>query len=143
MFSTFPVVYRVGIILVGCLFVFGGWLMYYIENNRFDDYKQSVVEAQKEQEAKTAKTIEEQQLITKKAGEQYEQNLSSIRNTYQRLRNQSGGNLSSIPSAASGTNASPDNQLPATAELAEQCAETTSQLVFLQNWINDQQQVNK
>lgn len=143
MFATLPIIYRVGIILAGVFFVFGGWLLYYIEGNRFDAYKANVVAAAKEQEVKTKQTISQQQLITRKAEEQYVKDLATIRNAYQRLRYQSGSNLSSVSDAAGSPDATIANYISAAPELAEKCAETTGQLDALQTWIKDQQQVNK
>ena len=143
MFATLPILYRVGIIFAGVAFIFGGWLLYYVEANRFDAYKAEVVAAGLAQEVKTKQTISQQQLITRKAEEQYAKDLASIRNTYKRLRYQSSINLPTVSDTTGSPDATVTHYLSVAPELAEQCAQTTGQLDSLQSWIKDQQQVNK
>ena len=112
------------------------------EREIFNRYKAEVKAAAAAQEAKTEQAIIQQQRITKKAGEQYAKDLASIRNTYQRLRDTtSSSTVSTSPNSSADSAARAAYFISVAPELAEQCAETTSQLIALQDWVKDQGKV--
>lgn len=114
-----------------------GWLD---RDKDFAKYKIEVKALAMAQEQKTQQVIMQQDKITKKASDQYAKDLAAIRNTYQRLRyNTSGNAMSTIPDPASDPAGATNYYLSIAPELATGCAETTSQLIALQNWVKDQE----
>lgn len=110
------------------------------ERELFNKYKTEVKALAAAQEAKTQQIITQQNKITKKAGEQYAKDLAAIRNTYQRLRftTTNSGIMPSIPEAAGSVDGKAAYYISIAPELASGCAETTAQLMALQNWILEQ-----
>ena len=123
---------KIGLVIIVLLgFFSAGWS---VRNRDFMDYKQGVEIAAKEQEAKVESIQKQHELVTKGIQDEYDAKLDLIRNYYangMRQPNSSGvSNLSTTSSLA--------NANTAYAELIGQCAETTQQLVSLQEWINGQ-----
>lgn len=104
----------------------------------FQVFKSEVERLGKEAQEKVNKEIERQKKVTNDVSTDYETRLNYLRDTYDRLRDQrsSGNGLSTIPNAPRSLDEIPANGLP----LAAQCAETTQQLVSLQEWVNAQSQ---
>jgi len=117
--------------------VFGGFgAGYYVEHLRFVDYKQEVQIAGEKQQAETAAKIKEQELINENIKQTYEARLTNIHTFYSGMLDTRGGIVSSDPNATITINGETHNVLL----VAEQCAQTTEQLMTLQDWVN--QQVN-
>jgi len=118
--------------------VFGGFSAgYYVEHLRFVDYKQEVQIAGEKQQAETDAKIKEQEIINENIKQTYEARLTSIHTFYTGMLDSRTRNLSaSDPNATITINGETHNVLL----VAEQCAQTTEQLMTLQEWVN--QQVN-
>jgi len=104
--------------------------------SEFQVFKSEVERLGKEAQEKVNKEIERQKKVTKDVSTDYETRLNLLRDTYARLRDQrsGSGSMSSIPNAPRSVDEIPANGLP----LAAQCAETTQQLVSLQEWVKAQ-----
>lgn len=123
------------LLLLGAVYA-KGWLD---RDKDFSKYKVEVKALAMAQEQKTQQVIMQQDKITKKASDQYAKDLAAIRNTYQRLRYSNGsGIVSTIPDTASDPAGATTYYLSIAPELATGCAETTSQLIALQNWVKEQ-----
>lgn len=137
-FMNLPILYRVLAIaaLVLGLVGFGYYKGYSHEKEKFDTYKAEVEAAAMTQEAKV-KTLEKQATnINKDVSNAYNRDLAAVRAYYQRLLNHQGsGELSKVPSGSSGAYAGTEDQLPS------QCSETTLQLIYLQQWVREQEQL--
>jgi len=118
--------------------VFGGFSAgFYVEHLRFSDYRQEVQIAGEKQQAETAAKIKEQEIINENIKQTYEARLTSIHTFYTGMLDSRTRNLSaSDPNATITINGETHNLLL----VAEQCAQTTEQLMTLQEWVN--QQVN-
>ena len=112
--------------------VFGsGW---YVGNSRYVKYKAEVEVAAKAQEAHVESITKQQALVTKGIENEYNAKLALLRNYYANGVRQP--NTSKLPTISNTTNGFD----PVTAYnlLTGQCAETTQQLVSLQEWLNGQ-----
>ena len=115
------------LLLCGCFYG-------YVEHNRFEAFKREVEYAAKAAEARTKAVEQQHALITKEISNDYQTKLTAIRNFYASgVHNPSSGAMSGISAAPRGTDA--ETAYPI---LAGQCAETTQQLVSIQDWINQQ-----
>lgn len=137
-----PMLYRVAAVLIALAVVAGGWMLYLRERNNFAEYKADVAAAVKAQQDKVNLITKQQNRITKNAEVSHEANINTIRGTYQRLRDNSSGSVSYIPNPTTNPAQATAYYLDVAPDLATGCAETTQQLVSLQSWINEQQQVN-
>lgn len=142
MFMALSLFNRVIIICVIVAVVAGGWMLYLRERNNFAEYKADVAAAVKAQQDKVNLITKQQNRITKKAEVSHEANLNTIRGTYQRLRDNSSGPMSAIPDTTSNPAQATAHYVSVAPDLAIKCAETTQQVISLQDWINEQQQVN-
>ena len=142
MFMAMPMLYRVAAVLIALAVVAGGWMLYLRERNNFAEYKADVAAAVKAQQDKVNLITKQQNRITKKAEVSHEANLNTIRGTYQRLRDNSSGSVSSVPDTATDAAQATAYYVSVAPDLATRCAETTQQVISLQDWINEQQQVN-
>lgn len=106
------------------------------EHNRYVAFKAQVESVAKVQEAKVESIKKQQDLVTKGIQNEYDAKLAAIRNYYKSTgvwNNPSSGKvpgLSPAPSAA--------DVIASYNQLAGSCAETTQQLVSLQDWLNEQ-----
>ena len=134
---TMPMVYRIGaifLIVVG-LFSFGYYKGHSHEKAKFDAYKVEVEAATAAQEAKVKQIEKQATNINKDVTNAYNRDLAAVRSYYQRLlNNQGGGKLPKVPSGSSRTHAGTPDELPS------RCSETTVQLIYLQQWVKDQEQ---
>ena len=104
------------------------------ESAKYDAYKAEIVAAAKAQEAHNEAVQQQHDLVNKGIKNEYEAKLAAIRNYYSSgVHNPSSGSMSGISAAPRGTDA--ETAYPI---LAGQCAETTQQLVSIQDWINQQ-----
>jgi hypothetical protein len=112
-----------------------GWWMGY---SRYVEYKKSVEIAAKIQEAHVESIKKQQEITTTSIQKEYDAKLALLRNYYAgglRQPNSSG------VSTNSGISPKPFDALAAYSILAGQCAETTQQLVSLQEWLNEQMSI--
>lgn len=101
---------------------------------KFNAYKAEVKAAAAEQEKEAARVDAKNLKLFKDAQNAYNTSLSNLR-AYYKLRNNGISPMPQVPGTAAGVNDySPDN-LPAPAILAGQCAETTLNLLALQNFV--------
>lgn len=116
------------------------------EHKKFVAYKAEVAATAKAQQDKLNALVAQQKQISKKAEVQHEKSLASIRSTYAalRVRSQSGsGAVSAVPDATKQPDAAAAYYVSVAPELAVSCAETTQQLIDLQEWTVDQQLASK
>ena len=135
-FTGLPMVYRVlaVVAVVLTLFSFGYYKGYSHEKAKFDAYKAEIVAVAKEQEAKVKQINKQASKINKEVSNAYSNDVAAIRDYYQRLRLNSGsGAVSPLPKGPSGTNGTPEDGL------LSDCAETTLQLMYLQEWVLKQE----
>lgn len=143
MFMALPMLYRVVAVFLAIALVIGGWFLYYRERNNFAEYRSDVAAAVKAQQDKTNIITKQQNQVSMKAEANYAKDVASIRYVYDGLRKSNGGStVSSIPDTAKDPLAATAYYVSIAPDLAARCAETTNQTIALQNWINEQQQVN-
>lgn len=136
--STVAIRWLAGAMLVASV-VFG---LYYKgrldERKLFDAYKAEVKAAALAQEEVTRRTIATQQQITKKAEERHAKDISTLRAVYSRMRQSAGsGPVPAIPDTATDPAQATAYYLDVAPELAIQCAETTQQMINLQDWARE------
>ena len=117
--------------IVIILFGSGFW----VGNSRYVRYKAEVEFTAKTQEEKVKSIRTQQELINKGIQDEYDAKLALIRQYYANGVRQSSS--SKLP-PNSGITTQPFDALASYNVLAEQCAETTQQLVSLQAWLNEQ-----
>jgi hypothetical protein len=111
---------------------------FYVEHLRFVDYKQEVQIVAEKQQAETDAKIKEQEIINENIKQTYEARLTSIHSFYSGMLDSRSSIVSSDPNATITVNGETHNLLL----VAEQCAQTTEQLITLQSWINQQIALN-
>ena len=117
-----------------CLILFGSG--YWMGYSRYIEYKKSVEIIAKTQEAKVESIQKQHELVTKGIANEYEAKLAAVRNYYRTTsvwNNPSSSKVSGISTAPTVADVATAYNL-----LAGQCAETTQQVVSLQDWINAQ-----
>jgi len=107
---------------------------FYIEHIRFVDFQDKVKIVAEQQIAENKAKIKEQELINRGVTDAYNANVSNIHNFYHRMLDTNSGAMSTNGTAAITINGETHNLLL----VAEQCADTTTQLISLQDWINQQ-----
>jgi len=126
-----------GQIYIYLALVLGGFgAGFYVEHLRFADFRDQVKIVAEKQQAETDAKIKEQEIINENIKQTYEARLTSIHTFYIGMLNSRSGVVSSDPNATITINGETHNVLL----VAEQCAQTTEQLMTLQEWVN--QQVN-
>ena len=125
--------YLKAILLIGlvCGIFFAGW---HTRDRDFTIYKDQIRIVAEKQQAETAAKIKEQEIINENIKQTYEARLTSIHSFYSGMLNTRSGVVSSDPNATITINGETHNVLL----VAEQCADTTTQLIALQGWINQQ-----
>lgn len=140
-----PVARWIGAALLALVIVIGIYAKGRLDGHKkLVAYQAEVAAAAKAQQEKLDAMVHNQQQITKKAEANHAKSLASLRSTYAalRLRSQSGsGAVSSVPDPAKQPAEAAAYYVSVAPELAEQCAQTTQQLVDLQEWVGDQQEV--
>ena len=115
--------------------VFGGFSSgFYIEHIRFVDFQDKVKIVAEQQIAENKAKLKEQELINKGVTDAYNANVSSIHTFYNRMLNTDSGATTTLSTASITINGETHNLLL----VAEQCAQTTQQLVSLIDWTNQQ-----
>jgi len=104
---------------------------YYKGYQVYVEFKAEVAAAGKAQELMNQQKAEMHNVITEGVKNEYETKLSALRNYYsKRVQHTGTSNMPGIPNAAPGANGSTSDP-----EFVGRCAETTAQLVSLQEWI--------
>ncbi len=123
--------FKIAFIIMGCLFcAFLGW---YPEHLELVNYKEKVIADAKVQEQHNKDLIIQQQLITKKVQNDYQNKLDRIKSYYGGLYYPSSSKLSNTSTtkpSSDGTATDP--------QFVEKCAATTLQLESLQDFVNEQ-----
>ena len=117
--------------LLVCGIFFAGWHM---RDRDFTIYKDQVRIAGEKQLAENEAKKKESELINKGVQDAYEARITSIHTMYGRMLNASSGAVSTTPNATITVNGETHNILSG----AEECAQTTQQLISLQDWVNQQ-----
>ena len=115
---------------VVAIFATGYYKGYRNTQDKFDAYKAEVAAVAAQQEAKTKVINQNNTKVAKETSNAYKDNLAAVRDYYNRMHNDGSKFVSRLPDASSGTNAASSYDV-----LAGQCAETTLQIVTLQNFI--------
>jgi len=126
-------------LIVLAAFGSGYYKGYSTEHDKFVAFQEQVKIVAKTQEAKNESITKQYELVTDGVKNEYETKLAALRSYYSKRVQQSNtgsGNLPSVskPSAAaSGSTSDP--------EFVGRCAETTAQLVSLQDWVKKQMEI--
>jgi len=107
---------------------------FYVEHLRFVDFQDGVKIVAEKQIAENKAKEKEQELINRGVTDAYNANLSNVHNFYHRMLDTDSGSMSTNGTATITINGQTHNLLL----VAEQCADTTTQLIALQGWINEQ-----
>ena len=107
---------------------------FYVEHLRFVDFQDGVKIVAEKQIAENKAKEKEQELINRGVTDAYNANLSNVHNFYNRMLDTNSGAMSTNGTATITINGETHNLLL----VAEQCADTTTQLIALQGWINQQ-----
>jgi hypothetical protein len=119
------------LVVLVCAIFFAGWHM---RDNDFTIYKDQVRIAAEKQAAETAAIQKQHLLVTKGISDEYDAKLALIRQYYANgVRNNNGS--SAVPGIS--TTSKLFDAATAYNVLAEQCTETTLQLVDLQKWMSE------
>ena len=132
MFGLINPLYKViGIIgLVAVLFGTGYYRGYLSEKQRFDAFKAELVASAKAQEKINQQIEQKNKLIADNSKREYEAKIIALRNYYDRMRHPDANKL---PSAAITTHRVDEKATDPV--FIGQCAETTLQLISLQDWV--------
>jgi hypothetical protein len=129
--STLTYIKIAAAVLAGAVLCYSG---YHIGHSEYVTYKKEVAEASKKQEALNESLRKQQQLVTKGKDEDYNSKISLIKQYYANgVRNSSSNPMQSVSLTSSLADASTKYNV-----LAADCAETTQQLITLQEWIKAQ-----
>ena len=132
MFGLINPLYKIiGIIgLVAVLFGTGYYRGYSAEKARFDAFKAELMASAKAQEKINQQIEQKNKLIADNSKREYEAKIIALRNYYDRMRNPDSNKL---PSAA--ITAHRVDEKATDPVFIGQCAETTLQLISLQDWV--------
>ena len=132
MFGLINPLYKViGIIgLVAVLFGTGYYRGYSAEKQRFDAFKAELVASAKAQEKINQQIEQKNKLIADNSKREYEAKIVALRHYYDRLRHPDTNKLPSAAIAAHRVDEKATDPV-----FIGQCAETTLQLVSLQDWV--------
>lgn len=125
---------KIAISLIGAsvLFFAGYYKGYKAENARFVDFKNEIAAKAQAQKEVVAQIEQKQKIITEGIENEYKAKLSALELRYRRLHNSSGKpEVSRIPEAARAA-------YEASQDFVLDCANTTQQLVSLQQWLIQQ-----
>lgn len=115
---------------VAAVFATGYYKGYKNTQVKFDAYKAEVAAVAAQQEAKTKVINQNNTKVAKETSNAYKDNLNAVRDYYSRMHNDGSKFVSRLPNATTGTDAAPTYDV-----LTRQCAETTLQIVTLQEFI--------
>lgn len=115
------------------IFLAGALTGYSHEKHAFDVYRAEVSATAEAQQRETQKTIQKHEKIAQETKSDYESRIAAIRRAY-RVPNNGAGLMPTASQTSCGSNAGSSYAI-----LAESCAETTQQLVSLQDFIKETQ----
>ena len=107
---------------------------FWIEHSALVDYKQEVKIAGQKQIDENKAKLKEQEIINENIKQTYDARIDNIKHFYSGMLNSRSSPVSSVPNATITVNGETHDSVAT----AEQCAETTQQLISLQDWINQQ-----
>ena len=114
---------------------------------RFDSYRKQVEALGKQQETKTAEVIAASNLAVEETRKKYEANLDRLRADYQRMRQQyASARTSPVPApdiSTRGIDAATQDAVSDPVRLAAECAETTLNLIWLQEHERQQKEAQR
>lgn len=146
MFGLDSIALRIACITLGVIAVFG--FGYYkghaATQEKFDAYKNEVAILAKAQQDKNEYKKKIQSQINNKSEADHEKSISNIRGVYSTIRvqhNSGSCGVSKVPDTAKQPAEAASYYVSVAPELAIGCAETTQQLVDLQDWIKQQGEV--
>jgi predicted solute-binding protein len=115
--------------------LFSAYLGYSFEHSRFMAFKQEIETTSRLQEEKVKSIRSQQELVTKGIENEYEAKIVALRNYYKSTSvwNNGGSQMSGLSTTPSVTDV-----IASYNQLTERCAETTQQLISLQEWLNQQ-----
>jgi predicted negative regulator of RcsB-dependent stress response len=126
-----PLYKIIGIIgLVAVLFGFGYYRGYSAEKQRFDAFKAELVASAKAQEKINQQIEQKNKLIADNSKREYEAKIVALRNYYDRMRHPDTNKRPSATSTAHRVDEKATDPV-----FIGQCAETTLQLISLQDWV--------
>jgi len=131
-----PYIILAGVMIVIAAFGSGYYKGYSAEHDKFVAFQEQAKVVAKTQEAKNESIVKQNELVTEGVKNEYEAKLAALRSYYSKRVQQpstSGGNVSSVSKPSAGANGSTSDP-----EFVGRCAETTAQLVSLQDWIKKQ-----
>ena len=105
---------------------------FYVEHLRFVQFQDEVKIVAEKQIAENKAVKKEQEIINDNTKKTYQANIDNIHTFYSSLHNTSSGAMSYNANSTITINGKAVDVLP----LAEQCAQTTQQVIALQDWIN-------
>lgn len=123
------------------VFGFGYYKGHAATQEKFDAYKNEVAVLAKAQQDKIETMKRVQSQITKKAEADHEKSISNLRGVYSTLRvqhNSGSCGMSKVPDTTKQPAEAAAYYVSVAPDLAIGCAETTQQLVDLQDWIKQQ-----
>ncbi len=112
---------------------------YSAEHQKFIAFQEQVKSIAKTQEAKNESIVKQNELVTDGIKNEYEAKLAALRSYYAKrvqLPSSGSGNVSGISGASASANGYTSDP-----EFVGRCAETTAQLVSLQDWVKKQMSV--
>lgn len=112
------------------IFATGYYKGYRNTQTKFDEYKVEVASKAAKQAAKTNVTNTKNQNTDKQVSNEYKSNLANVRDYYNRMHLNGSSTLPGVSNTSTGTNGTPSYDV-----LAGDCAETTLQIVTLQDYI--------
>ena len=127
--SPFQKIALVGL-LSGLVFFAGYYKGFRHERDRFNAFKTELEAKAKAQDMLNKAAEQKNKLIAENVKNEYEARLAALRNYYVGLRNADTNKMPRVPDSTSTTYAEASHPV-----FVGQCAETTLQLVSLQDWI--------
>lgn len=122
-------------VIIAVVFGSGLFTGYKFEHDRFTQFKEKMAAEAATQQAKNESVVKQNELITKGIRNDYEARIATLRQFYgSGVRLNADGRQ--VPANANST--ARIDGFAADAILAGQCAETTQQLVSLQEWLKQQ-----
>ena len=117
-------------VLVALVFGFGYYKGYSNQRDKFVDFKNELEAKAKAQDMLNKATEQKNKLIAENVKNEYEARLAALRNYYVGLRNADTHKLPRVPDTTSTTYEEASHPV-----FVGQCAETTLQLISLQDWV--------
>lgn len=109
--------------------------MYSHEKKAYSEFRTATIAAGEAQNERTRATIKKHEIDAQEARNAYSRHIADIRAYYGVSNGAGGSKLPTSGKATKGTDGVPANEI-----LVEQCAETTQQLIDLQDFINSTQE---